>query len=139
MWLLCLSSESFSESHETVVVKVSCFHPSKLGRKRMFDRVLVHRLVIIHEKKVFEQLLERYREEFATLQKRVFCCWSSARAIEIFDSLEIRGLSELEVALKREDKERITRNRLFLLEQTSSNLEILFIFLFFVMVYLWLR
>ncbi|AEA06920.1 conserved hypothetical protein [Lausannevirus] len=139
MWLLCLSSESFSESHETVVVKVSCFHPSKLGRKRMFDRVLVHRLVIIHEKKVFEQLLERYRDEFATLQKRVFCCWSSVRAIEIFDSLEIRGLSELEMALKREDKERITRNRLFLLEQTSSNLEILFIFLFFVMVYLWLR
>lgn len=139
MWLLCLSSsENFSESHETVVIKVSCFQPLKLARKKMKD-TFVLRMTVIHQKKVYLELLERYISEFSRLQKKRFCCGSSARATEIFDSLDIKSLSDLELELKAEDKERITRNRLFFLEQTSSNLELLFIFLFFVVVYLFLR
>lgn len=139
MWLLCLSSsENFSESHETVVIKVSCFRPLKLARKKTKD-TFVLRMTVIHQKKVYLELLERYTSEFSRLQKKRFCCGSSERATEIFDSLDIKSLSDLELELKAEDKERITRNRLFFLEQTSSNLELLFIFLFFVVVYLFLR
>jgi hypothetical protein len=96
-------------------------------------------MTVIHQKKVYLELLEKYTSEFSRLQKKRFCCGSSERATEIFDSLDIKSLSDLEMELKAEDKERITRNRLFFLEQTSSNLELLFIFLFFVVVYLFLR
>lgn len=140
MWILCLSSsEYFRESHETMVIKVSCFRPMKLIRKRVLDKSFVLRMIVIHEKKAYSELLEMYAKEFPRLQKRLFCCGSSLKAMEIFDNLKIRSLSELEISLKSEDKERITRNRLFFLEQTSSNLEVLFIFLFFVVVYLCLR
>ncbi|BAU80040.1 hypothetical protein A9K97_gp311 [Tokyovirus A1] len=129
------TEEKAKESHETVVVSVGCFKLNKFEQKReVLKEKFIYRAIESHDRETFRKLLKSFSETFPEIGENSFCCGSIVHATSLFDSVasEDRKLPELAQLLKMEEKQKILSKRVFYLEHTSANLEILFIFLFFV-------
>lgn len=136
------TEEKAKESHETVVVLLGQFKMNKFEQKKqILEERFVYRLVESHNRELFQILRKRFSEEFPEIGENMFCCDSIIHVNELFDIVvsKDKKLPELAQLLKIEEKQKILSKRVFYLEHTSENLEILFIFLFFIAVVLAFR
>nr|WRK65519.1 transmembrane domain containing protein [Marseillevirus futianmevirus] len=129
------TEEKTKESHETVIVSLGSFKLNKFDQKKsVLHERFVYRAVESHDREIFPFLVGKFSQEFPEIGENSFCCGSITHATELFDVVleKDRKLPELTQLLCIEEKQKILSKRIFFLEQTSQNLEILFIFLFFV-------